>query len=325
MRESTVPRLDRRKLLLAVVFFTIYAVGRTLLIIAWLDVPAAQIALSFLVLLPLLYSAFSFYEIGGIAAALATIALNLVLRRVFDQGSGLEPRILWSTWAAAIGIGGLVGYIVRINVQLRQRTRRLELLTREANHRIKNSLSLAVSVVGIEEEEENDPRVVRLLDTIGGRIGAIADLHDILAWDGTDGRVNLYDYVEALSKRIQRSVPLEIRVRSTTARDIRVNGDRATCLGVICNELLLNVAQHDRSDAETPAVTIELSADDSRLRMVIGSDRGTMPTESPEGDGSRRGMGTDLINAFVEELHAEFEIVNRSPPTFSIRFQADRP
>lgn len=314
------PHLEQRKLLLAVAFFLMYAIGRGLLTTVWYGIPAAEITLSFLVLLPLLYSAFAFYEIGGVAAALATIGMNLILRSVFDRESGLDPQVLWSTWAAAVGIGGLVGYIVRINAQLTQRTKRLELTTREANHRIKNSLNLAASVVGIESEADSDPRVARLLGKISGRIGAIADLHDILAWNGADGRVNLNDYVLALAERIQRSAPLAIRVRSTLADETTTSSDQATCLGMICNELLLNVAEHDRSDNGTPIATIEMSAGDSVVQLAVSSDRGAMPTDVPAGTGRGRGMGTVLIEAFVAQLNAELAVIRRSPPAFSVRF-----
>lgn len=311
----------RKKGAVACSLFLVYVVGRVLLTVVWPDVPSVQIITSFLVLLPILYAAFAFYEIGGIVSALATIGLNLLLRAVFRQDATLDPEILWSTWAAAIGIGALLGYIVRVNTRLRAERKRLEVTIREANHRIKNSLNLAVSVVGAERSVVTHRETADALETVEGRVGAIAELHDLLAWGDMDGHINLADYLAGVVTRVQRATSLAAQVDFAAVETVMVPSSQATALGMICIELLINIAQHDTDEGGAPTATVSGASGPAGIAITVASDRGAFDP-APSRQSTRSGLGAQLIEALVEQLKGSFEIASRTPPRFTVSFVA---
>ncbi len=108
--------------------FLVYLLARTLTLVFWPDDLSAQVFPTFLVLFPVLYAAFVYFELGGVMTAAAIVVANILIRTALRIESNLPNQILVSTWLAAAGIGLLVGHVARINHQLRSRTQALQLV-----------------------------------------------------------------------------------------------------------------------------------------------------------------------------------------------------
>lgn len=75
---------------------------------------------------------------------------------------------------------------------------RKELLIREVDHRVKNSLQMALSLLRIPADKQADSRIRQVLQTAGMRIQAIDQVHSLLYAHNNAESVRFDDYLEEI-------------------------------------------------------------------------------------------------------------------------------
>lgn len=297
-----------------------YLILRTVTYALWPTNQCAQIYPYALALLPVVYAAFIYFEPGGVISAAATILASMGIRVALRIGSVASVEVLIASSIAMVGIGLLVGHIARINHQLRSRADALQLTMREANHRIKNSLSLAASIVDMERMQGVSSAAPDVLAVIRSRLQAIAELHEQLRWDRPGDSIELVEYLRDVCARVQGLSGMPVRIDADVPNPVPVTSTRAVATALICTELLLNIAKHDRVEGEPQSASLSVTVEESTLRVRIGSDRGTFES----GDGTRHGIGHVIVDALVEQLSGTVEVAARSPPAFVLSIPYSR-
>nr|WP_275296990.1 PAS domain-containing protein [Jannaschia sp. Os4] len=157
-----------------------------------------------------------------------------------------------------------------IEADRRQLQRELELrraLVREANHRIKNSLAIALAMLrlerrGLARAAGGDADAV--LAALEARLTAISSAHGLMQLDGDRTDVSLHALVEGLAVQTRASAGLaegQLRLAHEGA-DRRLDSDRAVSLGIVLNELLTNALKYgmDAGGDADIAVTVRPAA-----------------------------------------------------------------
>jgi two-component sensor histidine kinase len=208
---------------------------------------------------------------------------------------------------AAVSAGLDVTALKRTEAALREAIAARELLQREADHRIKNSLQLVVSVLRVQRGRVHDAQAVALLDEALARITAVAEAHAALQRspdlrDAEAGRM-----LEELAGFVGRLDPA-VTIRCARCGDTRLDVERAIPLGLLVTELLTNAVRHAYPGRAGGVVELRVAGREDGALEVTVADRGVGMAEA----GRSGSLGRELVRAMAAKIGAEVE--TRSVP-----------
>ena len=163
-------------------------------------------------------------------------------------------------------------------------------LTRELNHRVKNTLANVLSIVSLTRRRARD--LDSFAGSLEGRIRALSATHDLLTqseWGTTPIRAvvnaELAPYVQDSEKVLDISGPA-----------VELAPNDALSLGLAIHELATNAAKYGALSvpAGRVAVTWQLITQD--LARIEWAERGGPPVDQ---EARKRGFGTELIEKIV--------------------------
>src|SRR5579872_2712289 len=148
-----------------------------------------------------------------------------------------------------------------------------ELLLREVNHRVGNSLQIIASLLHLQASSAAQEDVKAALTNAMGRVAAVAQVHRRLYTSHDLKSVVLNQYLESLLDDLRRSAEGNRMSRLTLKSEpIEIDPDRAVAIGIIVNELVMNAVKYAYPDGSGP-IHVDLRADGDDLLLSI-SDEG---------------------------------------------------
>jgi two-component sensor histidine kinase len=179
-----------------------------------------------------------------------------------------------------------------------------EVLLREVNHRVGNSLQIIASLLHLQANSSNQDDVKAALTNAMGRVAAVAQVHRRLYTSHDLNSVLLNQYLEALLEDLRRSAEGNRMSRLTLkAESIEIDPDRAVAIGIIVNELVMNAVKYAYPDGAGP-IHVVLNARDDDLELAISDDGVGLNVKL---DPRSTGMGQRIVNAMASKLEAEVE------------------
>jgi two-component sensor histidine kinase len=172
-----------------------------------------------------------------------------------------------------------------------------ELLFKELNHRVKNSLQIVSSILHLQVPHAQDTEAATALRDAAARVLAIAAVHERLYTREEAGAVRLDTFLADLCQDIGRAYGCPDGIKSQIDR-VDVPADLAIPLALIVNELVTNAVKH----AGPPCSIMLRAATDNGLKLSI-ADKGQGPSVGQ----SRPGLGTRIVDAFSTQLGAGLE------------------
>ncbi|MDE2603921.1 MAG: PAS domain-containing protein, partial [Bradyrhizobium sp.] len=190
-----------------------------------------------------------------------------------------EVRWCVGTAAATVDRNGRVVRVSGVTVDITERKRaeeRQNLLTREVDHRAKNALALAQSIVRLTRAQDIDTYV----RAVEGRISALARIHTILSlssWQGAE---------------IKRLVEEELAPYSVVADQIKVTGSElqlepaaAQTLALAIHELVTNSVKYGALSAVSGRVSVRWDMQDDGILILAWEEIGGPPVRKPASRG----------------------------------------
>lgn len=183
-----------------------------------------------------------------------------------------EVRRVRSLWRALRGDDGtvrrVIGALYDVTAQSAALSQeellaRHDLMLKEANHRIKNSLQMVASLLALEAAVSPFPEVRRSFDEACGRILTVSRIHERLYRGERADGVGVRDYLVGLVDDLARSLGLDgrtIRVSVAVAEDHVLAPDRLVPLALMVNELVTNAVKHAFPGNRPGEVTVETGA-----------------------------------------------------------------
>jgi two-component sensor histidine kinase len=200
-------------------------------------------------------------------------------------------------------------------------------LVQEIHHRVKNNLQVIVSLLHLHAGQTNDPRVVEALSEAGGRVQAIARLHETLYASDTLAEVNFGEYLQHLTDELRHLHGRAEIIVQVFTDDIVLGMDTAIPLGLIANELILNCFKHafpsDRGGRVTVSVKYvrdsvrsDESLDKAAIRLCVQDNgRGLPPgVEVNKADS----MGFRLVQLLGQQLYAQVQAHTEAGQRFTV-------
>ena len=189
-----------------------------------------------------------------------------------------------------------------------------EVLLREVNHRVGNSLQIIASLLHLQANSATRDDVKAALTNAMGRVAAVAQVHRRLYTSQDLNSVTLNQYLEALLEDLRRSAEGNKMSRLTLkAAPVEIDPDRAVAIGIIVNELVMNAVKYAYPDGAGP-IHVELKPDADDLQLAI-SDEGVGFSDKADPRGT--GMGQRIVAAMAVKLDASVE---RDPAHTGTRF-----
>jgi two-component sensor histidine kinase len=179
-----------------------------------------------------------------------------------------------------------------------------EVLLREVNHRVGNSLQIIASLLHLQANSSTQEDVKAALTNAMGRVAAVAQVHRRLYTSHDLKSVLLNQYLEALLEDLRRSAEGNRMSRLTLkAEPIEIDPDRAVAIGIIVNELVMNAVKYAYPDGAGP-IHVVLQAEGDDLVLSIADDGVGLNVKS---DPRSTGMGQRIVSAMASKLEASVE------------------
>jgi two-component sensor histidine kinase len=179
-----------------------------------------------------------------------------------------------------------------------------EVLLREVNHRVGNSLQIIASLLHLQASSSTEDDVKAALTNAMGRVAAVAQVHRRLYTSHDLKSVLLNQYLDALLEDLRRSAEGNRMSRLTLkAEPIEIDPDRAVAIGIIVNELVMNAVKYAYPDGAGP-IHVDLNAQGDDLVLSIADDGVGLNAET---DPRSTGMGQRIVTAMASKLDAGVE------------------
>jgi two-component sensor histidine kinase len=179
-----------------------------------------------------------------------------------------------------------------------------EMLLREVNHRVGNSLQIIASLLHLQANSSTQDDVKAALTNAMGRVAAVAQVHRRLYTSHDLKSVLLNQYLDALLDDLRRSAEGNRMSRLTLKSDVvEIDPDRAVAIGIVVNELVMNAVKYAYPDCAGP-IHVELRCEGETLALAIADDGVGLRAAS---DPRSTGMGQRIVSAMATKLDANVE------------------
>jgi len=192
-----------------------------------------------------------------------------------------------------------------------------DMLLVEVNHRAKNSLAIAASLLAIQGRRQPDPAVKALFDEAQSRLNAMARVHDLLSKSERSQRVDVATYVTDLCEALRPITESDDRIRleAEVEQGILVDADTAVPLGIVLTELVTNAVKYAFPDLRSGTIRVQLQRGPQGWVEVLIRDDGIGMSHLREGS-----LGYGLVRSLVEQIRGEMTTRSDAGLTVTISF-----
>jgi len=177
-----------------------------------------------------------------------------------------------------------------------------EMLLREVNHRVGNSLQLIAAFLQLQASGASSAPVKAALTDATRRVMAVAQVHKRLYTSNDVQSVSIDQYLGALVDDLSKTDSSGLSPLSLDAEALELDPDRAVAIGVIVNELVLNAMKYAYPEQKGP-IRVGLKRVNGKSAMLVVEDDGigydikTKPKST--------GLGRSIVGAMATRLGAK--------------------
>lgn len=241
----------------------------------------------------------------------------------FPVEIGLNPM---DTGEGVMVLASIVDITERRRAQqvLEQALQEKTVLLNEVHHRVKNNLQVITSLLNLQANNVDDPRVRDILNESQNRVRAMALTHQLLYERKDFSRMDLGDYLDRLAQLLRgayRSSASGVELQlERPERPVYLDLERAIPCGLVVNELVTNAFKHAFPGQRTGTITIALSSGSDRLTLAVRDDGVGLP-EGFDFD-NVKSLGLQLVPLLVDQLHGTLQMVRDGGAHYLITFPA---
>ena len=186
-----------------------------------------------------------------------------------------------------------------------------EVLLREVHHRVKNNLQMIASIMNLQLRGAHSDEVREMLESLKGRVRALATLHRSLYSEVGTAQVDARDLIAAVVAETETLAPVP-DLRIDTALDpVALYPDQAVPLSMWATEALTNAVKYVGAAAgDVPRISVSLTVDDEKT--VVLCIENTLGADAGAADADSTGLGTTLMTAFCRQLEGSDAVERHS-------------
>lgn len=204
------------------------------------------------------------------------------------------------------GAANILGMAIeqqRYQLQLQAALERHQILLKEINHRVKNSLQLISGMLQLQASAIDNKTLSDHLAEASTRISAVGRAYERLAYNADHENIGLVSYLREVINDLEAAVaPCKIQLEAP--EDIEFSADRAILVALVINELVSNAGKHAYPNNSGGTIWVRVVRSEQNLVVISVRDEGVGLSDafSPP---TSKGLGSRLINAMAKQLGAE--------------------
>lgn len=253
-------------------------------------------------------------------------AMNVILQGdgkpfgVLEVDSQSEDEFVEYDLAFLQGAANVLGMAIERERNVRQvkaALTRQQYLVKEMNHRVKNSLTIVVSVLQMQARAAEEETATKFEET-ARRVMAIARAHERLYRDNNVESMDLGFYIQEVCQDLDSSAS-HLTLLIEAQKGILVKVDDAISIALILVELVTNCAKYAYPDRAGGRVWVSLTRGPDRNISISVRDEGVgLPLDfDPR---KSRGLGMRIVQSFASQLQTQLAFRKCSPGT-DVNFQ----
>ncbi|WP_342151153.1 histidine kinase dimerization/phosphoacceptor domain -containing protein [Methylorubrum sp. SB2] len=200
-----------------------------------------------------------------------------------------------------------------------------DLLTREIDHRVKNSLQIVTAFLHMQRRQIADPAARQAFSETSARVMSVARVHDSLYQGDSLEEVDLGQTIQALCDDLAGMAGDAHSVAMTAETGLMVPYRHAVALSLITTELVTNAFKYAGRPDRGAHITVTVKGrkdDEARgegaVRLTVCDDGDGMPADWESGRAQGTGLGMKLVRAMLEQIGARLEAENAGGACFTV-------
>ena len=205
----------------------------------------------------------------------------------------------------------------RSEAALRRALAERELLLKEVNHRVKNSLQLVLSMLSLQGHRFKEPETRELFTKAISRVTAIAAIHERLYQDADPLTVEMHTYLTGLCAELVRASGIEDNARASLqiqVEELRLPTEHGVAVALVVNELVMNALKHSQPTSGSAVINVVLMRFGTGQVRLSVADNGSTPEQASS---EVTGLGTQLIRMLARQLNGTVSI-ERAAGTYAV-------
>jgi two-component sensor histidine kinase len=164
---------------------------------------------------------------------------------------------------------------------------RHQILLKEVNHRVKNSLQVVSSMLHLQASAVGDPALSDRLNEASTRISAVGRAYERLAYNADYENIDLVSYLREVIDDLATAVA-PCKVQLEAPEEIQFAADRAILVALVINELVLNAGKHAYPNSSGGSIWVRVvrTEKDLVLISVHGHARGVTSVDQEHDHGN---------------------------------------
>ncbi len=242
-------------------------------------------------------------------------AMNVILQGngtpfgVLEVDSRSDDEFLEFDLAFLQGAANILGMAIereKRELQLTAALERHQFLQKEMNHRVKNNLSIIVSMLNLQARDNTSPELAAHLGEAANRVAAIGKFYDQLSFGVDVERMDIGQYVRAVCKALNESVA-HCEIVTDVVDGVLVATDRAIAIALIVNELITNAAKYAYTTEAGGKIFVEVRQDKADAFSISVRDVGI--GLGPDFEFQKAsGLGMRIVATFAKQITADIAV-----------------
>jgi two-component sensor histidine kinase len=181
---------------------------------------------------------------------------------------------------------------------------RHQVLLKEVNHRVKNSLQVVTAMLQLQASAVGNEDLTKHLNEAASRMNAVGRAYERLAYTADYEKIELIGYLREVIRDLEPTVaPCTIRFEALQA--IQFAADRAILVALIITELVSNAGKYAYPDGSGGSIWVQALPQADRQAILISvRDEGVGLPPGFDPETSKR-LGFRVVNALSRQLGSE--------------------
>ena len=180
---------------------------------------------------------------------------------------------------------------------------RHQILLKEVNHRVKNSLQVVSSMLQLQANAIGNEDLSGHLREASSRISAVGRAYDRLAYNADHESIELVAYLREVIQDLETAV-MPCKLFLDAPEEILFSADRAILVALVINELVINAGKYAYPNCPGGSIWVRLFQPDTTSVLISVRDDGVGLPVNFDPTTSKR-LGTRLVSALAKQLGAE--------------------
>jgi two-component sensor histidine kinase len=189
-------------------------------------------------------------------------------------------------------------------------------LLHEVNHRAKNSIQMAISLLNLQRHASTEPQVRLALASAIERLGHIARVHSMLYTRAPDQQdVEFDEYLETFCAELREALADDVEVVCLGSDKLNLDSPRAINLALIASEGVTNALKHAFPEGRGGTISVECRVKNGQGVLTVQDNGIGMADETGE-----HTMGLKLLRTLTKGLGGKLRIDSAKGTRLQVKF-----